>query len=96
MNYWAPILIAALALLQARMHFRNHELKRKLQIYLKDCRAFYEIEARYSEMAVAQGLCGQSAVAAKRFMRLSIRADGLESPSEFSTPLRISQELAKL
>lgn len=94
-------LAPVLAWLEVRAHYRNKRLEARLRLALKDCRAFYEIEMRLCGALLraggdSDGADKHSELAIKRFYRLLIRSDGLESPSEQATPKRIAEELARL
>jgi SEC-C motif len=86
----AMIICGVLGLLQARAAYRNRQLVARLRIALKDCVAFYELERRMCESQANALQPPGSSVAIKRLWRLSLRRDGLDSPSELATPLQLS------
>jgi hypothetical protein len=68
-------------------------LKRKLCTAYRDISSFYQLEIFYTEK-IAQ-LEGDTPETVKRAFREKLRDEGFESPSRYSTPSHISEELRR-
>lgn len=92
-----PVILGIITFLERRFQRRLARLETKLRRALKDCRAFYEIEARFcADSAAAHTHGTDSPLSVQKLIRESLRRDGMESPSDDATPHRIAQELEKL
>ena len=68
-------------------------IKRKLGTAYHDIASFYQLEIFYTEK-IAQ-LEDKTAEAVKRSFREKLRNEGFESPSRYSTPSHITDELRR-
>lgn len=62
---------------------------------LRDCRAFYALEQAYCVEIASHGPT-TTAESVRRRVRGHIRATGMATPSEGSSPVRLEQSLARL
>ena len=72
---------------------RYNIIKRKLCTAYHDVSSFYQLEIFYTEK-IAQ-LEDKTAEAVKRSFREKLRTEGFESPSRYSTPSHINDELRR-